>query len=188
MNLLQPRQNRREQCPQPAFTQRLLGFVQRVQGLPLQVIHHHAGGTVGPEEVANPNDARMIETRERLRLLEELAEPPFVLVRVSVGLRIDASVGFSYREGGRHVLLDGHGDAQVRVPSQIRDAESAPAEHLEELELPQPRARRQCVSMNDRIAHRPITVRPSSGQDRFCAQAVPPRWMDPIGRSDSEAR
>ena len=132
---------------------------QGEQGLSFEVLHDHVRGAVTFEELKHPHDARMIEAQERLRLLEKLVQPPAVPLLRLARFRVDIAVGLAHRELRRHVLLDGDVDTKIRVPTAIGNAEPAAPEDFEQLEFPQPRARRQRIPVCDFLTHRATAPR-----------------------------
>ena len=120
------------------------------QGHALQVRHHHVGGGVVLPEAVDLDQRRMVEAGEQARLVDERAQAD----RVGLGERArahrDLRPGAARRERRRHVFLERHLALERMVVGQIDDAEAADAEHAQDLELAEARARRQRVVVGSR--------------------------------------
>ena len=78
---------------------------------------------MGLKEVLHPDDAGMIETRERPGLAEKTIQPPQIILLVLFRSGQDGPVRFPCRRTRRHVFLDGDHLLEQGVPAAIGDAE-----------------------------------------------------------------
>jgi len=113
-----------------------------LQGVALQIIHHHVDGFVFAEEVQHRHHAGVADLRERTAFFEKAfqAQP---VQRLLVGL--DPGREFArgtFGERCRQVFLDGDG-LFVFAFGQINDAETACGQFLDDLVAPDHGARRQ---------------------------------------------
>ena len=85
--------------------------------------HHHVGGRVGLEHAADANDGRVLEARQRARLLEEIGAALVEGRLVAFRLRPHAHGGVAVAEIDRVVFLDGNRGAEVEILGFVGDAE-----------------------------------------------------------------
>ena len=100
-----------------------------LEALPLLEAHHHVGGGVGLEHARDTHDARMLEARQRARLLQEVGAAPLEGLLVAVGLRTHAHGAVAVTEIEGVIFLDGDHGAEVDVLGLVGDAEAARANH-----------------------------------------------------------
>jgi len=102
-----------------------------LQGVALQVVHHHVHGLVLAEEVQHRDHARMADLREAAPFLEEALQAQAVQ-RLLLGLDTRRQLAWrSFGERGWQVFLDRHVVA-VSILGQIDHAKTAggqPAYH-----------------------------------------------------------
>ena len=100
-----------------------------LEALALLEAHDHVGGGVGLERARDAHDARMLEARQRTRLLQEVGTAPVE------GLLVAADFGFTLRFGVAIAEVEGivflHGDrrAEGDVLGLVGDAEATRADH-----------------------------------------------------------
>ena len=103
--------------------------------------HHHVGRTVGLKKIHHAHHRGSgFELRECTGLVEKSLAPPDEVIREFGRARHDHRVMFAQREGRRQVLLDGDVPIEVRVASEIGDAEGALPENTDNLIDAQSRA------------------------------------------------
>ena len=78
-----------------------------LEALALLEAHHHVGGGVRLVHARNPHDARVLEARQRARLLQKAGAAPVERLLVAVGLGLHAHGGVAVTEVVGVVLLDG---------------------------------------------------------------------------------
>ena len=78
-----------------------------LEALSLLEAHDHVGGRIGLEHARDAHDARVLEARERARLLQEVGAAPVEGLLVAVGLGLDAHGGVAVAEVEGVVFLDG---------------------------------------------------------------------------------
>ena len=78
-----------------------------LEALTLLEAHHHVGGGVRLVHARNPHDARVLEARQRARLLQKAGAAPVERFLVAVGLGLHAHGGVAVAEVVGVVLLDG---------------------------------------------------------------------------------
>ena len=100
-----------------------------LEALPLLEAHHHVGGGVGLEHARDAHDARVLEARQRARLLQEVGAAPVEGLLVALRLRPHAHGAVAVAEVEGVVLLDRDHGAEVDVLGLVGDAEPARAHH-----------------------------------------------------------
>jgi hypothetical protein len=113
-----------------------------VQGVALQVVHHHVHRLVLAEEVQHRNHARVADLRQAAAFLEEALQAQAVQ-RLLVGLDPRREFpGRAFGQRGRQVLFHRHQLLPVAF-GQIDDAEASGCQLLDDRVAPDHRARRQ---------------------------------------------
>ena len=115
------------------FGQRVGLGEQRVERLPLDILHDEIGGAVVLEIAVDGDDVGMLERDQRLRLLAEAIEAP---VESFLGRGADRAdlraIGRARGEARGQILLDRDLAPDLDFLGQIGDAEAARAEHAQD--------------------------------------------------------
>ena len=148
---LERRQDRRDDAPDPCLVGRMGHAAPGVaQGHALKERHHHVGGGVVFPEPVDLDQRRMVEARQQPRLVDEGAQADGVGFGERARTNRDLRALAARRQRCRHVLLQRHLALERVVLRQVDDAEAADAEHAQDLEFAETRARRQSVVVHAR--------------------------------------
>ena len=146
MDDLQGIGQRCQQGHQPALVGRAAHLAQPIfQCHALVERHHHVGRAVGLPEAVDLQQRGVVELGQQTGFVDEAVHAG--LEHRAVFLGGDHHVQHTRTAGqrGRHVLLDGHPALQRMVLRQVDDAEATFAQQLQQFELGQVGAHRQCI-------------------------------------------
>ena len=144
-------QHRRHHMLEPGFivAARWVVLQNLAQRLALAILHHHVGGAVLLPEAVNANQRVVLELRQNARLFQKALQPGIESALVLFKARFDEAFRVPIGDRAGQVFLDGHHALQLVVMGQVDDREAAFADHVDDLELTQPRMHRQAQGRNN---------------------------------------
>ena len=122
-------QQRRDDVVEFRLPRRALEALQPgLEAAALLEVEHHVGGVVGAEVAMHPHDVGVVETRQRLRFLDEAIKTPLIVARHFLRAWRGADA-LACRKVSRKILLDGDEPSQGLLVREVGDAEATGAQH-----------------------------------------------------------